>query len=73
MANTDSDKSGIVTQFNQSVGLGEITDTNGRVWPFHCVAIEDGTRSIETGTSVVFTIRFHVAREEAFSIRKVSA
>lgn len=73
MANTETDKTGVVTLFNPSIGLGEITDSSGHIWPFHCVAIEDGSRSIETGTSVTFTVRFHVAREEAFSIRKVSA
>lgn len=65
------DLQGTVTQFNRQVGLGEITDTHAHVWPFHCVSLADGTRTIEVGTSVVFDVQFHVVREEAFNIRTV--
>lgn len=61
-------QTGIVTQFDRKVGLGEITDGEGRVWPFHCAMLTDGTRTIEVGTEVQFTTKFHVAREEAFEI-----
>lgn len=59
---------GTVTQFDRRVGLGEITDGEGRIWPFHCAMLTDGSRSVEVGTTVQFTVRFHVAREEAFEI-----
>lgn len=61
-------QTGTVTQFDRTVGLGEITDGEGRVWPFHCAMLTDGTRNVEVGTSVQFTVRFHVVREEAFEI-----
>lgn len=61
-------QTGTVTQFDRTVGLGEITDGEGRVWPFHCAMLTDGTRNVEVGTAVQFTVRFHVVREEAFEI-----
>jgi cold shock CspA family protein len=63
--------SGTVTSFNDAHGLGEITDTALRVWPFHCVSIADGTRTIEVGRAVMFRTGFRVARPEAVSIRSV--
>ena len=60
--------SGIVTQFDEFIGLGEITDLKARVWPFHCVSIADGTRTIPVGTQVSFTPAFRVSRSEAVSI-----
>lgn len=61
-------QTGTVTQFDRRVGLGEITDGEGRIWPFHCAMLTDGTRTIEVGTAVQFITKFHVAREEAFEI-----
>lgn len=61
--------SGIVTAFNDAHGLGEITDSASVVWPFHCVSIADGTRTIEVGRAVMFRTGFRVARPEAVSIR----
>lgn len=69
---TDERRSGVVTSFDARRGLGEITGTDGRVWPFHCAVIADGTRSIEVGAAVSFTTAFHVARDEAFDIRPSS-
>lgn len=63
---------GVVKAFDAHAGLGEIEDQDGALWPFHCISIADGTRTIEPGTAVTFEIRFHVAREEAFDIRPVS-
>ena len=62
---------GTVTAFNDSHGLGEITDSASVVWPFHCVSIADGSRTIEAGQSVVFRTGFRVVRPEAVSIRSV--
>lgn len=60
--------SGRVTQFDEFIGLGEITDSKRRVWPFHCVSIADGTRTISVGAAVSFLPAFRVARSEAVSI-----
>jgi cold shock CspA family protein len=62
---------GTVTSFNDAHGLGEITDSASVVWPFHCVSIADGTRTIEVGRTVMFRSGFRVARPEAVSIRSM--
>ena len=62
---------GTVTSFNDAHGLGEITDSASVVWPFHCVSIADGTRTIEVGCTVMFRSGFRVARPEAVSIRSL--
>jgi hypothetical protein len=61
-------RTGQVTQFDRRIGLGEITDSEGRVWPFHCAMLTDDTRMIELGTAVQFRPQFHVIRDEAFEI-----
>ena len=66
---TSSRLTGVVTQFDARRGLGEITDSTGQVWPFHCAVIADGSRSINVGESVTFTTAFHVVRDEAFDIQ----
>lgn len=60
--------SGTVTQFDEFIGLGEITDGKRHIWPFHCVSIADGSRTIPTGMAVTFLPAFRVARLEAVSI-----
>ena len=62
---------GTVTSFNDAHGLGEITDSASIVWPFQCVSIADGSRTIEVGRTVMFRTGFRVARPEAVSIRSV--
>ena len=62
---------GTVTGFNDAHGLGEITDSAAVVWPFHCVSIADGSRTIDVGRAVKFRTGFRVARPEAVSIRSV--
>ena len=65
------ERTGTVTSFNDAHGLGEITDPASIVWPFHCVSIADGSRTIEVGRAVVFRTGFRVARPEAVAIRLV--
>jgi len=62
---------GMVTAFNDAHGLGEITDSASVVWPFHCVSIADGSRTIEVGRTVMFRTGFRVARPEAVAIRSL--
>lgn len=59
---------GTVTAFDESSGLGTVTADGGAAYPFHCVSIADGSRSIEPGTRVSFEAAFRVARIEATSI-----
>lgn len=60
---------GTVTSFDKAVGLGEVTDPDGRVWPFHCIAIADGTRDIAVGTAVLFATLPKLGRYEATDLR----
>lgn len=69
---SDQARSGTVTTFDDDRGLGEVTDAEGAVWPFHCTAIADGTRTIGEGTQVSFTVRpGPMGRWEAAGLRPV--
>ena len=61
-------RDGSVTAFDEQRGLGEITDADGVVFPFHCVEIADGTRSIVVGTRVRFDVVAKLGRYEAAKI-----
>jgi cold shock CspA family protein len=45
---------GTVTAFDDPAGIGEITGADGRVYPFQCTQLADGTRTTTPGTRVVF-------------------
>ena len=61
---------GTVRAFDADVGLGEIAGDDGRHYPFHCVAVADGSRRIDEGASVTFSVRPGLpGRWEAFDIR----
>lgn len=45
---------GTVTAFDDPAGIGEITGTDGRIYPFHCTQLADGTRTTTVGTMVAF-------------------
>ena len=62
---------GSVVRFDREVGLGEVEATDGTVYPFHCIVIADGTRSIEVGAAVAFELLPKLGRWEAASIRPV--
>ena len=47
---------GSVSAFDEHRGLGEVTDAGGTVYPFHCTAIADGTRTIAVGAEVEFEV-----------------
>ena len=56
---------GTVTTFDKVVGLGEITRDDGRVVPFHCIVIADGSRDIPIGADVEFDLLCKLGRYEA--------
>jgi cold shock CspA family protein len=61
---------GTVSAFDEHRGLGEITGADGSIYPFHCIAIADGTRTIEVGTDVVFeVVPGRIGRWEAATIK----
>jgi CspA family cold shock protein len=61
---------GVVTGFDEIVGLGVISETGGEEYPFHCIEIADGSRSIETGAEVSFDLLAKLGRWEAANIRR---
>ena len=62
---------GTVTMFDREVGLGEITGDDGRVVPFHCIAIADGSRDIPTGVDVEFELMSKLGRYEAAHVAPI--
>jgi len=62
---------GLVATFDESEGLGTLTDAVGGTWPFHCVAIADGTRTVPVGAEVEFALASgHGGRIEAVGITR---
>jgi cold shock CspA family protein len=47
---------GRVAAFDATRGLGTVDDDDGTAYGFHATAIADGSRRIEVGTAVVFTV-----------------
>jgi cold shock CspA family protein len=60
--------SGVVADFDDPRGLGHIL-ADGTVYPFHCVSIADGSRSIAVGDHVSFVALAKLGRHEAGDIR----
>ena len=58
----------MVTEFDEHIGLGVITDGAGREYPFHCVELADGSRTIEIGADVEFHPLPKLGRVEAGQI-----
>lgn len=62
-------KSGVVSEFDERRGLGEVVDDAGSRWAFHCTQIADGSRRIEAGSRVLFVlVPGHLGRLEAQQI-----
>lgn len=63
---------GTITSFDDARGLGEL-NADGSIYPFHCTAMVDGTRTIEVGVVVTFGVRpAGMGRWEATAIEKVA-
>ena len=60
---------GTVSAFDDAAGLGSIIGADGREYPFHCIAIADGSRTIEIGAEVSFDVLAKFGRWEAANIR----
>ena len=61
---------GNVAEFDDPRGLGSLEYGPGLRLGFHCTAITDGTRQIEVGTVVAFTVAAgRLGRLEARSVR----
>jgi len=64
-----TDRRGVVGSFDESSGLGVVTGDDGTPYPFHCIEIADGSRSIEVGTEVHFDLLAKLGRWEAANLR----
>lgn len=50
-----TDRTGVVTSFDEAGGSGVIADdASGSTWYFHCTRIADGSRTIEVAAPVTF-------------------
>jgi cold shock CspA family protein len=65
---TDRPRYGAVSVFDADRGLGEILADDGSTFPFHCVEIADGSRTIDVGTRVTFVSIAKLGRYEAGAI-----
>jgi CspA family cold shock protein len=45
---------GTVREFDEDKGLGVIATDDDRTFPFHCIEIADGTRTVAAGQAVTF-------------------
>ncbi len=60
---------GRVTSFDRARGLGAVAGDDGATFDFHATAIADGSRTIDVGTAVTFTVAAgHRGRYEARSL-----
>lgn len=65
-------RKGLVISFDEHVGLGEVQGEDGQVFLFHCTQIADGSRVIDSGTPVTFTVVANRPKgPEAYEIVKV--
>ena len=69
-AATGGDPTGVVTDYDDPVGIGTVTADDGVEHFFHCTAIADGSRTIEVGARVRFTVvPGRLGRWEAAALR----
>lgn len=62
---------GTVTEFDEQRGLGVVTSADGTAYPFHCAQIDDGTRTIDVGQRVRFSMLARLGRYEAGAVDKI--
>lgn len=61
---------GKVVAFDAAVGLGEVQRVDGVRFPFHCIEIADGTRTIALDTPVTFGLLCKLGRYEAAGVAR---
>jgi CspA family cold shock protein len=60
----------VVRSFDDAAGLGTIEGDDHVDYPFHCIEIADGSRTIEPDTEVSFDLLAKFGRWEASNIRR---
>jgi len=64
---------GRVTSFDAARGLGTLRSEDGTTYGFHATAVADGSRTIDVGTEVTFTVApGHGGHYEVRSLAPVS-
>jgi cold shock CspA family protein len=64
---------GTVAAFDEHKGLGTVRSDDGRELPFHCTSIADGSRRVDVGARVRFSVvGGHRGRWEAADVVEVS-
>jgi cold shock CspA family protein len=61
---------GAVREFDEAQGLGVITGDDDRAFPFHCIEIADGTRTVDVGQAVTFRLLPRFGTFQAGAIEK---
>ena len=64
-----SGRRGVVAVFDEQSGLGVVATHEGIEYPFHCIEIADGSRTIDAGAEVGFDLLAKFGRWEAANIR----
>ncbi len=64
-------RTGTVVAFDVRRGLGTVRGDDGTEHTFHCTAIADGTRTIEAGTRVRYTLVPRIGTYEAAELTRV--
>gem|GEM_PF-551786 len=63
---------GSIDSFDKDVGLGDVRGEDGRLYPFHCTEIADGSRNIAVGTEVTFAVApGHLGSWEARALQPI--
>ena len=60
---------GVVAAFDEQSGLGIVATHDGVEYPFHCIEIADGSRTVDIGTEASFDLLAKFGRWEAANIR----
>lgn len=59
---------GTVVEFDEHVGLGVVESDAGERFPFHCIELADGSRSVAVDAVVTFRLLCKFGRYEAAAI-----
>lgn len=64
-------RTGTVVAFDVRRGLGAVRGDDGNEHAFHCTAIADGTRTIDAGTRVRYTLAARIGTYEAAELTRL--
>ena len=69
-----SGSAGVVTEFDEHRGTGTVRSVDGRELFFHCTGLTGGSRTIDVGTKVSFSVvPGHRGRWEAADVEELGS